>query len=85
MGKPQERVLAHLGVGEYAGEISLLLDQPAIASVIGGPEGAVLLGLRRDDFEAFIRTHAGAIRRLEQMGSGRMLDTRRKLGLSSVI
>lgn len=84
-GTPQEQVLAELGVGEYAGEISLLLDQPAIATVVGGPEGAVLLGLLRDDFEAFIRAHAGAIRRLEQVGSGRVLDTRRKLGLSSVI
>jgi len=84
-GTPQERVLARLGVGEYAGEISLLLDQPAIATVIGGPEGATLLGLLRDDFEAFIRTHARALRRLEQVGSGRMLDTRRKLGPSSVV
>ncbi|MFZ5917883.1 MAG: cyclic nucleotide-binding domain-containing protein [Chloroflexota bacterium] len=84
-GTPQQRVLARLGVGEYAGEISLLLDQPAIATVVGGPEGAVLLGLLRDDFEAFVRTHSQAIRRLEQVGSGRMLDTRRKLGLSSVV
>jgi putative peptide zinc metalloprotease protein len=84
-GTPQERVLARLGVGEYAGEISLLLDQPAIATVIGGPEGATLLGLLRDDFEAFIRTHARALRRLEQVGSGRVLDTRRKLGPSSVV
>jgi putative peptide zinc metalloprotease protein len=84
-GTPQERVLARLGAGEYAGEISLLLDQPAIATVVAGPEGATLLGLLRDDFEAFIKTHAGAIRRLEQVGSGRILDTRRKLGLSSVI
>ena len=83
-GTPQERVLAELGVGEYAGEISLLLDQPAIATVVGGPEGAVLLGLLRDDFEAFIRVHATAFRRLEQVGSGRVLDTRRKLGLSGV-
>ena len=84
-GTPQERVLAELGVGEYAGEISLLLDQPAIATVVGGSEGAVLLGLLRDDFEVFIRSHARALRRLEQVGSGRVLDSRRKLGLSGVV
>lgn len=84
-GTPQERVLAELGVGEYAGEVSLLLDQPAIATVMGGQEGAILLGLRRDDFEAFVRTHTMAFQRLEQVGSGRVLDTRRKLGLSGVL
>jgi putative peptide zinc metalloprotease protein len=84
-GTPQERILAELGVGEYAGEISLLLDQPTIATVLGGPRGAVLLGLLRDDFEAFIRAHARAFRRLEQVGSGRVLDTRRKLNLSGVV
>jgi len=84
-GTPHERVLAELGVGEYAGEISLLLDRPAIATVVGGPEGAVLLGLLRHDFEVFIRTHAKALRQLEQVGSGRALDTRRKLGLSGVV
>jgi putative peptide zinc metalloprotease protein len=84
-GTSQERVLAELGVGEYAGEISLLLDQPAIATVVGGPKGAALLGLLRGDFEAFIRTHARAFRRLEQVGSGRALDTRRKLDLSGMV
>jgi CRP-like cAMP-binding protein len=84
-GTTQERVLAELGVGEYAGEVSLLLDQPAIATVMGGRAGAMLLGLLREDFEAFIRTHATAFRRLEQVGSGRVLDTRRKLGLSGVV
>jgi len=84
-GTSQERVLAELGVGEYAGEISLLLDQPAIATVIGGRAGALLLGLLRDDFEAHIRTHATTLRRLEQVGSGRVLDTRRKLDLSGVV
>ncbi len=84
-GTAQERVLAELGVGEYAGEVSLLLDQPAIATVMGGRQGAMLLGLLRDDFEAFIRTHVTAFRRLEQVGSGRVLDTRRKLNLSGVV
>jgi putative peptide zinc metalloprotease protein len=84
-GTSQERVLARLGVGEYAGEISLLLDRPAIATVMGGPKGAELLGLLRDDFKAFVRTHAQAIRHLEQVGSGRVLDTRRKLGLSTIV
>jgi putative peptide zinc metalloprotease protein len=84
-GTTQERVLAELGVGEYAGEVSLLLDQPAIATVMGGQAGAMLLGLLREDFEAFIRSHATVFRRLEQVGSGRVLDTRRKLGLSGVV
>jgi hypothetical protein len=53
--------------------------------VMGGQAGAMLLGLLQEDFEAFIRTHATAFRRLEQVGSGRVLDTRRKLGLSGVV
>jgi len=84
-GTPQEQALAELGVGEYAGEISLLLDQPTIATVVGGPGGAVLLGLLRDDFEAFVRSHARAFQQLEQVGSGRVLDTRRKLGLGGAV
>jgi putative peptide zinc metalloprotease protein len=84
-GTSQERVLAELGAGEFAGEVSLLLDRPAIATVVGGPEGAMLLGLLRADFEAFVRAHARAFRQLEQVGSGRVLDTHRKLRLNGVV
>jgi hypothetical protein len=52
---------------------------------MGGRAGALLLGLLRADFEAFMRMHATVFRRLEQVGSGRVLDTRRKLGPSGVV
>ncbi len=84
-GTAQERVVAHLGQGEYFGEIGLLLDVPASASVVAGPQGAVVLALARRDFEAFIGQHRAVVRRLEQVGSGRRMDTRRKLGLSGAI
>ncbi len=84
-GSPQERILARLGVGEFCGEIGLLLDQPPIATVIGGGEGATVLSLNRHDFDLFVRNNLGVSHRLEQVSSRRVIDTRRKLGLSGMV
>ncbi len=84
-GTPQEKILAHLGPGEFCGEIGLLLDQLPIATVIGGEEGATVLQLSRHDFNLFVRGNLGVSRRLEQVSSRRVIDTRRKLGLSGVV
>jgi len=84
-GSPQERILARLSVGEFCGEIGLLLDQPPIATVVGGEEGATVLSLSRHDFDLFVRGNLGVSRRLEQVSSRRVIDTRRKLGLSGVV
>jgi CRP-like cAMP-binding protein len=84
-GSSQEKVLAHLSVGEFCGEIGLLLDQPPIATVIGGAEGATVLALNRHDFDLFVRGNLGVSHRLEQVSSRRVIDTRRKLGLGGVV
>jgi putative peptide zinc metalloprotease protein len=84
-GSPQEKILARLGVGEFCGEIGLLLDQPPIATVIGGEEGATVLSLSRRDFDPFVRGNLGVSSRLEQVSSRRVIDTRRKLGLSGAV
>ena len=84
-GSPQEKILARLSAGEFCGEIGLLLDQPPIATVVGGEEGATVLSLSRHDFDVFVRGNLGVSRRLEQVSSRRVIDTRRKLGLSRVV
>lgn len=84
-GSPQERILARLGAGEFCGEIGLLLDQPPIATVLGGAEGATVLALNRHDFDLFVRGNLQVSHRLEQVSSRRVIDTRRKLGLSGMV
>ncbi|MCR4405403.1 MAG: cyclic nucleotide-binding domain-containing protein [Anaerolineae bacterium] len=84
-GSPQERILARLGVGEFCGEIGLLLDQPPIATVVGGAEGATVLALDHHHFNLFVRSNLGVSHRLEQVSSRRVIDTRRKLGLSGMV
>jgi len=69
--------VARLGPGEYFGEIALLADVPRTASVTAiGP--VELLTLSKKDFEAVMDANLGMQKHLEQVSSGRRLDTIRK-------
>jgi len=73
-----ERVVAHLGRGEYVGEIALLTDVPRTATVRTVTE-CELFQLSRQEFDELIRVQVLAGRHLEQVSSRRLVDTRRKL------
>jgi putative peptide zinc metalloprotease protein len=73
-----ERVVAHLGRGEYFGEIALLTDVPRTATVRTVTE-CEFFGVSRREFDELVRVHVLAGRHLEQVSSRRLLDTRRKL------
>jgi CRP-like cAMP-binding protein len=75
-----ERVVAHLGRGEYFGEIALLADVPRTATVRTVTE-CEFFQLSRQEFEELVRVHvladpASVGRRIS---SRRLVDTRRKL------
>jgi putative peptide zinc metalloprotease protein len=73
-----ERVVAHLGPGEYFGEIALLADVPRTATVRTVTE-CEFFQLSRQEFDELVRVQVLAGRHLEQVSSRRVLDTRRKL------
>jgi len=80
-----EKVLAELGEAEYFGEIALVTDRPRIANVTSVSETELLI-MEKSDFDAVVKLvgaqHDVPIH-LEQAGSRRLLDTRRKLGMGS--
>ena len=69
------KTVGRLGEAEYFGEISLVSNQPRTATVTSTSETELLI-LEKSDFDAVL----GPISvELEQAGSRRLLDTRRKL------
>ena len=75
-----ERTVGRLGEAEYFGEIALVSNQPRTATVTSISETELLM-LEKTDFDAVV----GLISpELEQAGSRRLLDTRRKLRDASV-
>jgi len=70
-----EKTLARLGEAEYFGEIALLTGQPRIATVKAVSETELLI-MEKSDFDAIVELISSD---LEQAGSRRQLDTRRKL------
>lgn len=71
-----ERTVGIMGEAEYFGEIALITNQPRMATVKSVSETELLI-LEKRDFGAVVQLISSD---LEQAGSRRMLDTRRKLG-----
>jgi len=72
-----ENKVAHLGKGEYFGEIALIEDVPRTASVQAAVN-ANLAVLKRSGFEKLVKAKMGVAGRLEQTGSRRTIDTKHK-------
>lgn len=72
----RDEVVAHLGPGDCAGEIALLLDEARSATVTATRPTLVLV-LGSDDFDAFVRGDARAITAVSEMLSRRLEVTTR--------
>jgi len=70
-----ERPVGVIGEAEYFGEIALITDHPRIATVTTISETELLI-LQKRNFDAVFKLVSSE---LEQAGTRRMLDTRRKL------
>ena len=71
----EEKIVGRLGAAEYFGEIALVANQPRTATVTSVSE-TELLRLEKRDFDTVVELISSE---LEQAGSRRLLDTRRKL------
>ena len=75
-----KKTVARLGEAEYFGEIALVTDQPRTATVTSVSETELLV-LEKSDFDAVVELISSD---LEQAGSRRLHDTRRKLEMGSI-
>jgi CRP-like cAMP-binding protein len=78
----QERIVARLGKGEHFGEAALYTDQPYDATYVCATE-VRLLALDEFTFDRLVATTQQMSHYVEQVSSGRLKDTRKKLGLRS--
>lgn len=69
-----EVVLAYLREGEVVGEISLLEDEPANATVVAS-ERSVVLCLAKAKFRALVDAHPELAEYLQELGSQRLVET----------
>lgn len=74
----RESVLAHLQEGDIFGEISLLLGQPASATV-RADTACTVLRLGREEFEKHVLCHPGVRAALTRVGTERLLQISRTL------
>jgi CRP-like cAMP-binding protein len=74
----QESIVAHLGEGEHFGEAALYADQPYTATY-QAETPVELLTLDEPTFDNMVASSRQVARYVEQISSGRALDTRRKL------
>lgn len=74
----RESALAHLQEGDVFGEISLLLGQPASATVRADTPSTVLR-LGREEFEKHVLCHPGVRAALTRVGTERLLHISRTL------
>ncbi len=80
----QERIVAELGPGQHFGETALYADIPYSATC-RATQPTVLLTLDEETFDELVRTSMQMLHYVEQVSSGRMIDTRRKLSLTGVM
>ncbi len=71
-------------VAEHFGETALYTDQP-YAATCKAEAPVKLLALDEPTFDELVATSRLAAHYVEQVSTGRTLDTRRKLGLEAVI
>jgi CRP-like cAMP-binding protein len=76
----QERVVTRLGKGEHFGEAALYTNQPYDATYVTATE-VRLLALDEFTFDRLVATTHQMSHYVEQVSSGRLKDTRRKLGM----
>jgi len=76
------KMVAKLGRGEHFGETSLFTNQPYSATCVALSQ-VELLTLDEFTFDRLIATSHQMAHYVEQVSSGRLKDTRRKLGISS--
>lgn len=74
----EEKVVAHLGRGEHFGETALYTDQP-YAATCRAEKPVELLALDEPTFDKLVASSRQVTHYVEQISSGRTLDTRRKL------
>jgi CRP-like cAMP-binding protein len=80
----QDMTVAHLGRAEHFGETALYTDQP-YAATCKAETPVKLLALDEPSFDELVATSRLTAHYVEQVSSGRALDTRRKLGLEAVM
>ena len=81
---PAPHVMGELGPGEHFGEYALFADTPYTATYRAKFDGRLLL-LDEATFDALVAGCAQMSHYVEQIGSGRLVATRRRLGLSAVL
>ncbi len=79
-----QQVVARLGPGQHFGETSLYEDVPYSATC-RAVSPSVLLTLDEATFDAMVSSSVQMTHYVEQVSSGRTIDTRRKLGLGGVM
>jgi len=80
----QEQVVAQLGPGQHFGETALYSDEPYSATC-RAITPTVLLTLDEATFDEMVGSSLQMTHYVEQVSSGRTIDTRRKLGLTGVM
>jgi len=78
------QVVQKLGPGEHFGDYALFADTPYEATYRAATE-VTLLRLDEPTFDSLVARSAELSHYVEQIGSGRMLDTRRRLGLTGLV
>jgi CRP-like cAMP-binding protein len=73
-----EKVLAFLGAGEIVGEMGLLGETTRSATVVAVTD-ALLLQLRKRDFDAFVATNVASMRDLGRAVARRRLTTQQRI------
>ena len=83
-GPDGAQVVQKLGPGEHFGEYALFADTPYEATYRAATE-VTLLRLDEPTFDSLVARSAELSHYVEQIGSGRLLDTRRRLGLTGLV
>ncbi|MCB8923352.1 MAG: cyclic nucleotide-binding domain-containing protein [Ardenticatenaceae bacterium] len=77
-------VVGELGPGEHFGEYALFADTPYQATYRAKQDSTLLL-LDEARFDELVAGYADILHYVEQIGSGRLFATRRRLGLSAML
>jgi CRP-like cAMP-binding protein len=76
--------MGKLGTGEHFGEYALFADTPYLATCRAVTDSKLLL-LDEPTFDELVIGSERMTHYVEQVGSGRLITTRRRLGVSALI
>jgi CRP-like cAMP-binding protein len=79
-----DQLIGTLGTGEHFGEYALFADV-AYTATLRAAEDSDLLLLDEATFDTLVAEYESMSHYVEQIGSGRLLATRRKLGLGGIV